>query len=467
MAPNTFILPDARREFFDSLADRRARDARRHSVLYRDRTQWLKRVIPVDASVVDLGCGIGTILASLPQAHKVGIDFSNAMLTHAQERNPSGTYIHDTIGALQHSEKYEYVLLLDTVNFLPDVQASLQDIRTKLCTHQTRIVITTFNFLWIPVFRIGEFLRIKTRFPEQNWLSYSTLENMLKLAGFEVVERGGRILFPLWIPFLSGFFNRILASLPLLQRLCLIQTIIARPLMGKRTDLSVTVLSAVRNEKGNIKHIVDSMPVIAPKTELLFIEGHSNDGTWEEIERLMREYQGPLTIRGLKQPGRGKGDALHHGIRESTGEILIIYDGDFTVHPSELPKLYEALAQDKAECVNASRLVYPMQGQAMPLLNLLGNKLFSSMFSWLFSQKIVDTLSPVKAFFRRDYARMNTRFDPFGDFDIFLGIARQHRRICETPVHYMERVYGSTKLDPFGHGWLLTKMFFKGIRYLK
>lgn len=467
MGTSTSISPDARREFFDSLADKRARDARRHSVLYRDRTQWLKRVIPADASVVDLGCGIGTILSGLPQPKKAGIDFSARMIAHAKERDASSTYIQDTVGALQHTEKYEYVLLLDTVNFLPDVQASLQDIRAKLCTNQTRVVITTFNFLWMPVFRIGEFLRIKTRFPEQNWLSYSTLENMLTLAGFEVVERGGRILFPLWIPFISGFFNRFLASLPLLQRLCLIQTVIARPLMSRRNDVSVTVLSAVRNEKGNIKHIVDAMPLIAPRTELLFIEGHSTDGTWEEIERLIREYQGPLVIRGLQQPGKGKGDALHHGIRESTGEILIIYDGDFTVHPSELPKLYEALARGDAEFVNASRLVYPMQGQAMPLLNLIGNKIFSLMFSWLFGQKIVDTLSPVKAFFRKDYARMDTRFDPFGDFDIFLGIARQHRRIRETPVHYMERVYGSTKLDPFGHGWLLTKMFFKGLRYLK
>ncbi len=457
---------DDRRQYFDQLASKRSRDARRHAVLYRDRIRWLKSLIPEDASVIDLGCGIGTVLSALPQAHKVGIDFSEKMIEKAKA-DTSSTYDVDTVGALHHSQKHEYVLLLDTINYVPDVQIALEDIRKKLCEDRTRLVITTFNFLWSPIFKVGEWLHIKTRFPAQNWLSYHALENMLSLAGFEVVEHSGRILCPVSIPLIAGFFNRFIATLPVFQRLCMIQTIIARPIPLQHPEHSVTVLSAVRNEKGNVRQIINAMPQFGTKTELLFIEGHSNDGTWEEIQQAILEYNGPLTIRGLKQPGRGKGDALHHGIRESTGDVLVIYDGDYTVHPSELPKLYHALVAGKAECVNASRLMYPMRGEAMPALNLLGNKIFSMMFSWLFGQKIVDVLSPVKAFYRSDYPRMTTRMDPFGDFDVFLGVARQHRKIRETPVHYMERSYGTTKLSPFGHGWLLTKMFFKGARIIK
>ncbi len=456
-----------RRQFFDRLASKRASDAKRHAVFYRDRAWWLRRIVPSGASVVDIGCGIGTVLGSLPNQVKVGVDFSPAMIDEAKKRQPEIRFLVDDAESLQLREHFDYVLLLDAVSYIRDVQVSLRNIRDNLCTDRTRVVLTTFNFLWLPAFRIAEWLGLRTRFPAQNWLSVSDLDNMLSLEGFEVVERGGRILWPLWTPLLEPLCNRILAALPLLNRLCLIQTIIARPVPRSRRDCTVSVLSAVRNERGNIRPIVEHMPLMGTATELLFVEGHSSDGTWEEIQRVVAEQKGPVTIRGLQQDGKGKGDALHKAIREAKGDILIVYDGDFTVDPSELPKLYDAIASGNAEFVNGSRLVYPMQEKAMPLLNLIGNKIFSMLFSWLFSQHIVDVLSPVKAFLRSAYAGMTTRLDPFGDFDLFLGAARQHQRIRETPLRYLERTYGTTKLHPIKHGWMLLKLFNNGTHFLK
>ncbi len=456
-----------RREFFDRLAPKRTRDAMRHAVFYKDRAWWLKRIIPSGASVADVGCGVGTVLQALPNAKKTGIDFSPAMIDEAKKRDPSGTYLVDDAETLKHKEPYDYVLLLDAVSYIRDVQVSLRNIRANLCHDRTRVVLTTFNFLWAPAFRVAELLGLRTRFPAQNWLSVSDLENMLSLEGFEAVEEGGRILWPFWTPGLEPLLNRVVAVLPLFRKLCLIQTIVARPIPRERREWKVSVLSAVRNERGNIRPIVESMPMMGASTELIFVEGHSSDGTWEEIEKVLAEQKGPVKIRGYKQDGKGKGDALHKAIRESEGDILIVYDGDFTVHPSELPKLYEAIASGNAEFVNGSRLVYPMQEKAMPLFNLMGNKIFSLMFSWLFAQHIVDVLSPVKAFLKSAYPGMTTRMDPFGDFDLFLGAARQHQRIRETPLRYLERTYGTTKLDPIGHGWMLTKLFWNGTRLLK
>lgn len=456
-----------RRAFFDSLVPKRIRDAARHGEFYRDRVRWLSRIVPHDASVIDIGCGIGTVLSALPNTEKTGIDFSERMIEQARKNDTTSEYVVDDAEELRYAKTHEYVLLLDTINYLKDVQKAFENIRSNLCTDDTRVVITAFNFLWSPVFRIGEIFGYKTKFPAQNWLDLSDIRNLLEMSGFEVIETGGRMLCPVWIPLLSALCNRILASLPLLRRLCLVQTIIARPIAEPQKNFSVTVLSAMRNEKGNVASIVNAMPLMGISTEVLFIEGHSTDGTWEEIERVRDAKRRTVTVRGLKQPGKGKADALHHGIRESTGDILIVYDGDFTVHPSELPKLYDALASGRAEFVNGSRLVYPMHGKAMPILNLLGNKTFSALFSWLFSQPIVDVLSPVKAFYRRDYARMTTRMDPFGDFDLFFGAAKQHRRIRETPVHYLERTYGHTKMRPFRHAALLLRMWCTGAKDLK
>ncbi len=458
---------EKRRAFFTALAPVRARDARRHSVYYRDRVRWLSHLIPSDASVLDIGCGIGTILRALPQKHKTGIDFSPAMIAEAKAGDPASTYIEDDVEHLHHRGSYDYVLLLDAIHFVRDVEQSLRMIRTHLCHPRTRLVITHYNFLWQPLFLIAEAIGWKTKFPEQNWLGRSDIGNLLDLCGFEIVETSERVLFPLRLPLIEPFCNRFLASLPVFRSLCLVKTIVARPVGFPAITPTVTILSAVRNERGNIPKIVESMPVMGAGTELLFIEGHSSDGTFEEIERAVSAQRGGVTIRGLRQPGKGKGDALHFGMTQATGDIIIVYDGDFTVHPSELPKLVEVLATGKAEYLNGSRLVYPLEKGAMRFLNLLGNKFFSVLFSWLCKQKMTDTLTPVKAFFRSDYARMTLRMDPFGDFDIFFGASMQQRKMREVPMHYLERTYGTTKMRPFRHAALLLRMFFFGARRLR
>ncbi len=457
------------RSFFDRLAAKREQDHKRFHLYYEDRRRWLDRIIPHDASVIEGGCGVGLTLAALSCQKKVGFDFSQQMIARAKERDATGTYFTDDLLNITHDEKYEYVLLLDTVNYVADVQACLEQIHTKLCHERSRLIITYYNFFWFPIFAVGQWLGIKTRFPEQNWIRKNDIVNLLNLADFEVIQHGQRVLLPMGIPLLSKLCNAYLVHFPLFRSFALVKYIIARPLSVPRDvpNYSVTVLSAMRNEKGNVRKIVETMPIMGTRTELVFIEGHSTDGTWEELETVQREYRGPLTIRILKQQGTGKANALHEGMEASTGDIVLIYDGDFTVHPAELQKLYAALAAGKAEFVNASRLVYPMQKGAMRLLNLMGNKLFSMLFTWLFSQELADVLSPVKGMFRRNYAAVSTRFDPFGDFDFFLGAGRSQLKMCEIPVHYLERSYGTTKIRRFRHAWLLLNMCRKGAGELK
>lgn len=453
--------------FFDALAPKRERDAKRHRAYYDDRVRWLKWLIPATATIADLGCGVGVTLRQLPQRTKTGIDWSQEMLARAKQHDGSSAYIEDDIEHLTHNRPYDYVLLLDTINYLRDIQGCLGNIRSKLCHDRTRVVITYYNFLWQPLFIVGQWLRLKTWFPEQNWLNRSDIENLLEISGFETVQSGERLLLPLRIPLLGPLCNRFLISLPLIRRLGLVRYIIARPLPRTRTEHTVTVLSAVRNERGNIAPIVERMPMMGNGTELLFIEGHSSDGTWEEIQHISAAYHGPLKIRGLKQTGKGKANALHEGMAQSSGDIVMIYDGDLTMDPRDLPKLYDVLAEGRAEFVNASRVVYPMREGAMRFLNLIGNRCFSILFTWLFSQHLRDVLSPVKAMYRKEYGAVTTRMDPFGDFDFFLGAARVQLKMREVPVRYLERTYGVTKIRRFHHAWLLLKMCFRGARLLR
>ncbi|HCK10739.1 MAG TPA: glycosyl transferase, partial [Candidatus Latescibacteria bacterium] len=134
---------------------------------------------------------------------------------------------------------------------------------------------------------------------------------------------------------------------------------------------------------------------------------------------------------------------------------------------------FSALIEGKGEFINGTRLVYQMDKQAMRFLNFLGNKFFSMAFTWLLDQRLRDTLCGTKVLFRRDYEKITAGrsffgdFDPFGDFDLLFGAAKQHLKIVEVPIRYRERTYGETSISRFTHGWLLLKMVLFASKKLK
>ena len=74
-------------------------------------------------------------------------------------------------------------------------------------------------------------------------------------------------------------------------------------------------------------------------------------------------------IKVLKQDGSGKGDAVRKAFANASGDMLMILDADLTMPPEALPKFYAAIVSGKAEFVNGTRLVYPMEHEAMRPLN--------------------------------------------------------------------------------------------------
>ena len=177
----------------------------------------------------------------------------------------------------------------------------------------------------------------------------------------------------------------------------------------------------------------------AVRQQIIFVDGHSSDGTPEEVRRLMACYPGK-DIKLLVQDSKGKGDAVRKGFAHATGDVLMILDADLTMPPEALPKFYEAIANGKGEFINGCRLVYPMESQAMRVLNLIGNKFFGLAFSWILNQRIKDTLCGTKVLFRHEYERIAANrhyfgdFDPFGDFDLLFGASKLNLHIVEIPI---------------------------------
>jgi len=226
----------------------------------------------------------------------------------------------------------------------------------------------------------------------------------------------------------------------------------------------VSVVVPARNEAGNIPKIIERTPVMGAETELIFVEGGSKDDTRGTIERAIADYRGPLKLSVYGQTGKGKGDAVRVGFREATGDILMILDADMTVPPEDLPKFYDVMVGGLSDYVQGTRLVYPMEAEAMRFLNKLGNIGFSKLFTYLLNQPLKDTLCGTKVLWAQDYERLAANrayfgdFDPFGDFDLIFGASKLNLKILEIPIRYRDRTYGETNISRFRHGWLLLQM---------
>jgi glycosyltransferase involved in cell wall biosynthesis len=309
-----------------------------------------------------------------------------------------------------------------------------------------------------------------------NWRGRGDLITLLQLEGYDVVKSGRRFLFPVYIPVLSWLLNKYLAHLPLFNALCLTGPIVARQpqnLIESGREMSVSVIIPARNEQGNIEDAVRRVPDMGSHTEIIFVEGNSNDDTLEEIKRVAGAYEEQRDIKWMVQDGKGKGDAVRKGFEHASGDILMILDADLTVPPEDLPKFYDAIACGRGEYINGTRLVYPMEQEAMRTLNMMGNKFFSVMFSWLLGQRIKDTLCGTKVLTAENYRKLAANrsyfgnFDPFGDFDLIFGSAKLNLKLVEVPIRYRARKYGETNISRFRHGWLLLKMVFYAMNKIK
>ena len=362
------------------------------------------------------------------------------------------------------------VILLGALNNTDDVHTALSGV-ADAWSPETRLINVSYFRLWRPFVRL---LR-GTRQRQEVWIPTDEIENLLEQAGFEVIERRSGVVFPLPIPVLARFINRWLTPLPFFRWLGIYSVIVARPRRPRSASTpSVSVIVAARNEAGNIDALVQRLPQLAEQQELIFVEGGSSDDTWGAIQKVKAQQSRPsLQISAHRQTGKGKGDAVRLGFEKATGDILIILDADLSVPPEELPRFIDLMKSGLCEFANGSRLVYPMEQQAMQFLNLLGNRLFGLAFTFLLGQPVRDTLCGTKALWADDYRRIAAgrshfgEFDPFGDFDLLFGAARLHLKIRDVPVHYKERVYGSTNISRFRHGILLLRMTMVAARRLK
>lgn len=399
---------------------------------------------------------------------RVGVSY---LLDKAQSKNQKFFGIGE--------REYDYVVVNDALGYVHDVENFFREARSVLAK-DGRIFITQYSALWEPILRLASVLGMRDGKIEQNWLSRNDLKNFSYLAGFDVVKSGTKMLMPIYIPIISYLLNNVVANIWPFTQLGLFHYVVARKSDTLIFDQkpSISIIVPARNEAGTIEKIARELPALGFFTEIIFIEGNSTDNTWDEINRVAKMAESGAFGAGKKikigrQTGKGKGDAVRLGFDMAEGQILAIYDADMTVPAESIPRFYDVIVENKADFVNGSRLVYPLQKESMRILNFFGNKFFSLAFSWILSQPLKDTLCGTKVLRKKDYEKIKKNraffgeFDPFGDFDLLFGAAKLNLKIVDLPIHYQERTYGSTNISRWKHGWLLLRMTFFAARKIR
>lgn len=431
-------------------------------------TNTLKFIIPEDKKVLMLSSYFGKILNDLKPIKGVGVESDEKYYKLAKKTYPRLSFVRKSYENYQPNEKFDYIFLYGALGKTSNIPKVLKNLQ-KACNPSTRLIIYQHNYLWQLALSLAEKFSLKRKEGIENWLSTTDLRVYLEGAGFEVTRVFKRILVPLFLFGIGPMINYFFSLIPFFDFLKLNQFIIARPKpeIFLKFPESLTVCITVRNERDNIEKIVKSLPKVCQDQEILFVEGHSTDGTREEIAKVIKIYPSK-NIRVIGQPGKGQGDAIRVGFNMARGAIIILYEGDGTSDPDDLYYFYEAMRKGRFEFIEGSRFVYPLSTQAMPLINKIGNIFFAKWFSFVLGQNTTDVLSGIKAIFKKDYQLLYERWgfigltDPFGDFELLFGAARMGLKIGEIPMRYYPRTYGQSKTNVFGHGLYLLKMALRG-----
>lgn len=425
--------------------------------------------IPAESTVLLVGCGTGELLAALRPSRGLGIDVRPELVRVARERLPGLRFEVAGIEGVPTDETFEHVVLAAPLETSRGVRSGFEALQ-RACAPETRVVVVERSGSRRPGLRVAGGDRTETPARVHEALSFERVCRLLEHSGFEAITKSSRVVLPPGLSFLSSLTRIGLAHRLRLPGFRRTRMLIARPAMARkpREDVTCSVVVPCRNEKANIEPAVLRIPEMGSHTEIIFVEGHSADGTLDECERMRREHP-DKDIVVLTQDGIGKGDAVRKAFAHAKNDVLMILDADLTVPPEELPRFFEAIVSGRGELAIGSRFAQEMEPGAMRFLNRLGNRFFAVVSSRLLGQRIGDAFCGTKVLWREDYEHMGPVSsyldvtDPFGDFDLLYGAARINRKVVEVPIRYRARTHGTTQIRRFRDGWTLFRITFKAL----
>ncbi|MFH1711518.1 MAG: glycosyltransferase family 2 protein [Nanoarchaeota archaeon] len=228
-------------------------------------------------------------------------------------------------------------------------------------------------------------------------------------------------------------------------------------------DKKLSVIIPVYNEKNTILEIVKQVKKVPFKKEIIIVDDFSKDGT-REILRSIKDNEIKVLFHDKNY---GKGYAIRTGIREVSGDIIIIQDADLEYDPKDYPKLIRPILERKTGVVYGTR--FPKGSKTPSLLKnrfFLANRILTITANLLYNAKITDEPTCYKVFRADILKNINLKCKRF-EFcpEVTAKVRKKGFKIMEVPINYFPRSVEEGKKIKWRDGleaiWALIKYRFK------
>jgi glycosyltransferase involved in cell wall biosynthesis len=221
--------------------------------------------------------------------------------------------------------------------------------------------------------------------------------------------------------------------------------------------LKVSVVIPVYNEERTIREIIAQVQAVPIEKEIIVVDDRSTDGTMDALKELARK--GDIRLFRHKA-NKGKGAACRSGIKQITGDVVIIQDADLEYDPADYPTLLAPIVKGRSKVVYGSRFLGPHK--AMYFWHTVGNKMLTLITNLLFDTTLTDMETCYKVFTADIAHGLKLKSNRWGfDPEITAKILKKGHRIYEVPISYTGREFWEGKKISWKDGFTIIKTLIK------